>query len=273
MSSKVVTLDNLRHYFRKLRDAESVSFPVVKEISESWKDLHDRIVVGDFSGINVGDYKTITLTTGEVVICEVAGIDTYYRSGDIPVGHHIDFISRDCLAGGKRMNATNDNNGTEEDHHPWMVSEMYKTLNNETTGVYSTLPVDLKPYIITKRALHEERYSSSGKVGNNTSYSYIDMGKLWLPAESEIYGHAILSDISMTEIGMSGLNFQYPIFASGTSHVIKCNGNGGSRCPWWTSSARMNDKYYFCYVNDIGERRVNGAASTICRVPLCFRIG
>ena len=36
-------------------------------------------------------YKTITLTTGEVVVMEVSGIDHYYKCGHpTMIGHHVD---------------------------------------------------------------------------------------------------------------------------------------------------------------------------------------
>ena len=50
-----------------------------QEITESWADLKARIQAGDFSNLYPGDYKQITLTTDEVVIMEIAGIDPYYK--------------------------------------------------------------------------------------------------------------------------------------------------------------------------------------------------
>lgn len=94
--------------------------PYGKELTKSWAELQARIKKGDFSGIYIGDYKTITLTTGETVVCEVAGIDTYYNccgTANI-VPHHMDFISRDCLADPHRYNKTNTNNGTAEENPP-----------------------------------------------------------------------------------------------------------------------------------------------------------
>ena len=53
--------------------------PYGKELTESWADLQARIKAGDFTGIHIGDFKSVTLTTGEVAIMEVAGIDHYYK--------------------------------------------------------------------------------------------------------------------------------------------------------------------------------------------------
>ena len=243
--------------------------PEPKELTESWESLRARIVAGDFWNIHIGDYKPITLTTGEVVIMEVAGIDQYYHCGDTVIGHHIDFISRDCLAGKRRMNATATNNGTASEPHPWRASELFGKLNNVTTGVFATLPEDLKPCIIEKRAVMEERYSKGGAVAADTTWSWCNAGKLWLPTEVEVFGHASWSDPGRGTAG-GGCNRHYPIFPS---HMIKCNGNGGSRVNWWTASACLDLKNHFCDVTGTGScSRMEANDMTQC-VPLCFRIG
>ena len=246
--------------------------PYGKELSESWASLKGRISTGDFTGIHIGDYKTIDLTTGERVIMEVAGIDQYYNCGDTAIGHHVDFISRDCLAGGRRMNATNTNNGTSAEKHPWLASELYQTLNNESTGIYSKLPADLKPYIITKRALLEERYSSGGAVAADTSWSWANAGKLWLPTEVEVFGHHTWSEPGYGT-GGGGCNLQYPIFTGGAKHIIKGDGNGGSQCTWWELSAHRTHATHFCSVSCDGHAGYADASNTGVRAPLCFRIG
>ncbi len=246
--------------------------PYGKELTESWASLNGRIRVGDFTGIHIGDFKTITLTTGEVVIMEAAGIDQYYKCGDTQIGHHVDFISRDCLAGGRRMNEANNNNGTATEKNPWLASELYQTLNDETTGIYAKLPSDLKPYIITKRALLEERYSSGGTVSEDTGWSWKNMGKLWLPTEVEVFGHHTWSEPGYGT-GGGGCNLQYPIFAGGAKHIIKGDGNGGSRCNWWEASAHRTHSAHFCSVYYGGSASSLNASYTGVHAPLCFRIG
>lgn len=240
-----------------------------QEITESWAALKTRIKAGDFSNLYPGDYKKITLTTNEVVIMEIAGIDPYYKCIDQQIGHHIDFISRDCLAGGKRMNATDTNNGNATVKNPWLASELYTTLNDESTGIYSKLPSDLKSHIITKRTLAEERYSAGGAVSANTSWSWQDMGKLWLPTEIEVFGCNIWSEAGWG----SGQSIQYPIFKGSYKHILKGDGNGGSRCAWWEASARRASAANFCSVNNHGYAVLSAASYTGIRAPLCFRIG
>lgn len=242
------------------------------ELPYTWAQLQSKIQAGDFGNIYIGDYKTITLTGGEVAVCEVAGIDQYYKCGDTQIGHHVDFISRDCLAGGKRMNATNNNNGTADEKRPWLASELYQTLNDETNGVFAKLPSDLKSAIITKRALLEERYSAGGAVSADTGWSWANAGKLWLPTEVEVFGHHTWSEPGYGT-GGGGCNLQYPIFAGGAKHIIKGNGNGGGRTGWWELSAHRTYATDFCDVGDNGHAGGAGASHQWVCAPLCFRIG
>lgn len=247
--------------------------PYGKELPESWAALQARIQAGNFKGIRIGDFKTITLTTGEKVVMEVAGIDQYHRCGDIEIGHHVDFISRDCLAGTKVFNDTNNNNGTEAEPNPWRASKLFQTLNDEATGVIATLPSDLKPCIIDKRALLELRYSAAGALESSTGWAWNYMGKLWLPTEVEVLGNTFWSDGDAGWTGGGGCNLQYPIFCGGAKHIIKGAGNGGGRCGWWEATARRQSSSYVCIVGGHGDAGYYWAAYGGIYAPLCFRIG
>lgn len=243
-----------------------------KELPYTWAELQAKAQSHDYSDIYIGDYKIITLTTNETVVCEVGGIETYTKSGSTAIGGCIDFISRDCLAGGKRMNASNNNNGTAAEPHPWRASELFGTLNDETIGVYSTLPADLRAVIIEKRAYLEERYSSGGLVSADTGWSDASLGKLWLPSEIEVFGHLVWSEPGFGTAGY-GVNVQYPIFRGDMKHIIKGDGNDGSRCNWWELSVYRLTSERFCIASEAGIAGSSGASSTSICVPLCFRIG
>lgn len=247
--------------------------PYGKELTESWAALQARILAGNFTGIHIGDYKPITLTGGEEVIMEVAGIDQYYKCGDIEIGHHIDFISRDCLAGTKVFNDTNTNNGTEAEPNPWRASKLFQTLNDEATGVIATLPGDLKPCIIEKRAMLESRYSAAGALESSTGWAWNNMGKLWLPTEVEVFGNTFWSDGDAGWTGGGGCNLQYPIFYGGVKHIIKGAGNGGGRCDWWEATAPRQSSAYVCCVSYSGAAYYHWATHASVYAPLCFRIG
>ena len=189
------------------------------------------------------------------------------------IGHHVDFISRDCLAGAKVMNDTNVNNGTKEEPNPWRASKLFQTLNDEVTGVFATLPADLKPLIIPKTALLERRYSEAGALEASTGWDWNNMGKLWLPTEVEVFGNTFWSDGDAGWTGGGGCNLQYPIFYGGAKHIIKGAGNGGSRCGWWEASARRQSTTYFCFAGRDGTASYDVATGAGIYVPLCFRIG
>lgn len=240
-----------------------------KELTESWAALQARIQAGDFSGIHIGDYKTIKMTNNETVVCEVAGIDTYYKCTNQQAGHHVDFISRDCLAGTKQFNTTNTNNGNATSEYPWRASALFNTLNDETTGVYSMLPADLKAVIVEKRMLQEKRYSASGALDKSTGWGWESMGKLWVPFEVEVFPYASWSQ----PVYGIGNGIQYPIFYGGYKHIIKGAGNGGGRCSWWEASAMTGSSTNVCSVYSNGGAGSFAATYASIYAPLCFRIG
>lgn len=242
------------------------------EITDTWAELQAKVQSGDYSDLYIGDYKEITLTGGEKVVMELAGISNYKNHGDTAIGNHLDFISRDCLATYMPFNSTNTNNGTSAQKCPWMASALKESLNNASTGVYSKLPSDLKSVIIQKRALLEERYSAAGAVSADTSWSCQDMGYLWIPTEVEVFGHHTCSEPGYGT-GGCGVNLQYPIFRLMPSHIIKGKGKDGSRAYWWEASAHRGNATNVCYVyySGLAYACVASYAGGVC-APLCFRI-
>lgn len=95
-----------------------------------------RITAANWDGLMIADYIPFTMN-GQTVKAQIAGIDTYYGVMDQPVGHHIDFISRDCFNVTVKWNNTNTNQGTAEETSPWLASNIYSVLN---TTWYNYLP-------------------------------------------------------------------------------------------------------------------------------------
>ncbi len=240
------------------------------ELPYTWAEIKTKITNGDFSDLYIGDYKIITLTTEETVYCEIAGICNYQTWGNSGIPKHIDFISRHCLATAYQFNTTDTNNGTQQETRPWSSSSLFNTLN-VTGGVIDTLPNDLSSVIISKQAYLEARYSSGGAISSDTGamWAAVGIGKLWIPAEIEVFGHATWSDVGYGTAGF----MQYPIFRLSPSRIVKTAGQGGSRCDWWELSAYRENASYFCSVGSSGAAARNVASSTSIRVPLCFRIG
>lgn len=237
-----------------------------RELSEyTWAQLKTKCQNADFSDLRVGDYKTITLTGGEVVKMQIAGIDTYYKTTDQSVPHHIDWISVDCLKDYVQWNTANNNNGNATNAHPYLISNVKNYLNNT---VYPKLPADVKAVIKNKRSLLESRYSASGALTDSNSWAWQDMGNLWLPHEYEVFGSVVWGTKGFSQ----GQAVQYPLFANSYKHRIKGKGNGGDRCNWWLATVRSGSSTACCYVAGSGHATDATASDTAIGVPVCFRI-
>ena len=235
----------------------------ISRYSDPWEWIHDRIDMGFYDGIYVCDFIPHTVKN-ERVESQIACLDGYTRTTDQNLGHHIDFISRDCFSETVQWNTTNNNNGNAESPYPYMVSNLHKWLE-ET--LYGYLPENVKKHIVTKRSLMEQRYSASGALTDSTSWGWQDIGKLWVPHEYEVFGAVVWGTQGWSE----GQAMQYPIFANSYLNRIKGAGHGGSRCAWWLASVRSGDSTDACLVDSYGNASYWGASNAL-RVPLCFRI-
>lgn len=254
---------------------------------DPWAWIRARIRAVNYAGLHIGDYIPF-VAGGNTIKAEIGGIDTYYQYADVPVDHHIDFISRDCWPDTHQMNKADYNNGTGVSPHPWLACDLYAWLNSlamqvpnaatanpatvavdySATGVYDKLPAALKAVIVTKRALLPTRYTSGALLVDDNSWAWVDAGKLWVPSEIEVYGCTHWGSRN----GFAGGGFQqYPIFACNMKH-IKGAGDGGGRAAWWLLSASGGFSTYFALVDNNGYAYSYAASHTAIRAPLCFRI-
>lgn len=238
-----------------------------KELTSDWSDILTAISNGSFAGIDINDYKTITVGSGQTIHMEVAGIDTYYgMGGDTPIGHHIDFISREVFPTSYAMNGTNTNNGSNLRNNPFMRTDLYETL---TTTIYEALPAGVKAAISPKKAMVEYRYALSDTTLTDSNGWGWQEQTLWLPTEVEVFGTTFKSDPEWG--GGAGVNVQYDIFRqkAGRGFLKKHNGIGVN---WWLSNATMGNTTSFCAV-DLNGSANSYNATTTCYVPICFRLG
>ena len=232
------------------------------EIPFTPAEIHEKTMAGDFSGLRVKDYKTVTLTTGEVVEMQIAAINPYKNHGEPALGNHIIWLSRDCLAQTYQMRPEANNNGTAEEKNPFRASALFNTLQNT---IYPTIPDEWRNIIGDIRCTYGERFSSSGTVTADTGWAWSNRGKLILPTTQEVFGNNVWSE--NYECCGSGLNIQWPIFIGG--NLIKGLGRGGPRCLWWLCSAGAGDSAYFCHVDYDGDS-TSARATTRMGVPLGF---
>ena len=240
----------------------NVVSPEPREIPFTPAEIHEKTLAGDFTELRVGDYKTVTMTTGEVVEMQIAGINVYKNYGNTELGNHIIWLSRDCLAQKYKMRTSDTNNGTANEKNPFRASELFSTLQNT---VFPTIPAEWRSIIGNMRCTYGERYSSSGSVTADTNWAFKDRGRLFLPTPQEVFGNNGWSE--NYECCGGGLNIPWPIFFGG--NVIKRLGRSNSRCSWWLCTARAGDSTRFCNVSHTGGSDWY-ASTTELGVPLCF---
>ena len=263
--------------------------------------LNNRKNAGNFEGIHVGDYFSVSLSAGTVAgysiaaqtfKCRIVGINTYKSCADTNIGNMFYVISDEVINTAIKWNPTDNNNGTASQNKPWLASAAYAVLNgvnNYTTSAYGNaahganasakgilqlLPSTLQSVLKQKRNLLDNRYSSSGLLTGSTGWDWTDMGKLWLPNEVEVYGCGIRSNLSQTSgfwFPEAGLSIQFPWFANNCEHRVKRN-SSGARCSWWLSAPASNSTTNVCNVNNNGIANSNYATNSSIFLPLCFCI-
>ena len=263
--------------------------------------LNNRKNAGNFEGIHVGDYFSVSLSAGTVAgysiaaqtfKCRIVGINTYKSCADTNIGNMFYVISDEVINTAIKWNPTDNNNGTASQNKPWLASAAYAVLNgvnNYTTSAYGNaahganasakgilqlLPSTLQSVLKQKRNLLDNRYSSSGLLTGSTGWDWADMGKLWLPNEVEVYGCGIRSNLSQTSgfwFPEAGLSIQFPWFANNCEHRVKRN-SSGARCSWWLSAPASNNTTGVCNVHHSGYASSTAATYSSIFLPLCFCI-
>lgn len=270
-----------------------------------WAWIKTRIQAGNFSGIHIGDYIPVTLTGGTIGGAvtipanqqhkmQVAGIDTYYNSGDEPIPHHIDFVSMNTIGATCMWNEGNTNNGTSAEKNPWKSSRIYAVcngVNNYSTsaqgslkhglncasgGILQMLPTACQNVLIQKRNWQEEQYDGSKQVNSPTGYKWHDMGKIWIPHEVEICGYQPNSynrnnDNANLDNLTRNLSKMYPLFRQQTR--VKTSAIDGARSNYWLCCPSGYAPSPVCNVNADGTVTNNGATATFISVCFGFRIG
>ena len=241
-----------------------------------YDSLHARAESGDWSGLRVGDYMDVPLVSASGVTSQqsvrflLAHADPYYKCGDAEKGHHLAFMaaapitvspSYSGVANSSYLpwNKTSTNNGTSSDKHPYTCSQ----LKGWETAFEACLPEGLTKCLLTQRVLLEERYSASGALTDSNSWSWQDIGKVWSPSETEVYGQRVWG----TDGYSVGFDCQFDLFRD-TAHRLN-----GSRNAWWLRSVGGGSSSYVCYVGYDGRANHNDAASGWVRPRVGFLLG
>jgi len=279
-----------------LEVVHSAEIAVAPFNGDVWAWIRARIRAGNYSGINTGDF--IRFLVGSVtVIAEVAGLNTYTHSGGAwgsnqRIGNHIDFISRNLWPERRNINLVNYNNGLSESSSrcPWLATDLYAWLNslamdvpNDTVlnpgtirvdytelGLWSRFPETLRSVIINKIVNISLRYSSTLLLTNDNTWMSRDIGRLWIPSETEINGSLVYGTPGYSIAGF----IQYPIFANNMTKRVKTIGNTNTRGYWWLNTPTSGNTTSFCIVEDNGAVSSSLASGGLVNfnVPVCFRI-
>lgn len=233
-----------------------------------WAWIKDRIQKQDFSGLFIGDYIPFSTSAGETFEAQIAGIDCYYNTSDSEpgAGHHIDFITRDCMKDTVVWNTENRNNGSSASPSPWLSSHLYSYLNTE---VWETLPKALRDAVSPKRMMLEKRFSEDGPLSSSDGWMWAEAGNLWVPNEYEVYGSVCWG----TKGFSSPQGLQYPLFRNSWKNRMKGAGAGGDRTYWWLLNPFDGDAERVCLVAVHGNTSRNMPTNSKVRTPICFRIG
>lgn len=208
----------------------------------TWAEISDISEAGlARAAFNVGDEKTISLSTGEQVTLVILGFNHDDLSdGSGKAGMTIGM--KNLLAATYRMNSTNTNAGG------WNDSQM-RTSTMAT--LFSQLPSDLQSAI--------KQVNKKATAGGKSTSIMTSADKLWLLAEVEVDG--------TTDAGYADEGIQYEYWKTvkdGTvaADRIKYLSNGsGSPNYWWIRSPSLSYTTYFGSFTNAGGISSSGASS------------
>ena len=247
--TKTVTISYTENGVTKTATLSVTVIQVGNFTTSTWAEIKAAVQAG-ISGLDlseywaVGDTKSVTLTTNEVIELQIAGFnhDTYSDGVTAPVT----LVMKDCLNTTAQMNSSNTNNGG----YPASAMKTYVE-----TNIYNKLPSDLKALVAPVKKKCYTTYNSASSL-SEANYN------VWLLAEAEVF-----DSVSYT-VG-NGEGTKYPIFTNNASRVKKVN---GSAYFWWLRSAYSSISAYFVYVRSGGGVFRSCASSGYgVAVGLCIR--
>lgn len=234
---------SLPSFRKKKYDLDSLSWAEIAEIAKAGRAA---------CVFNIGDEKTITLSTGEKITLVILGFfhDTYYDSEyDEDTSYTITFGMKNCLATRYQMNASNTNVGG------WESSKMRTSV---MPTLLSQLPADLQSVI---KSVYKKT-----SAGNKSTTITTTNDKLFLLSEVEVNGTTATTYADEGE--------QYAYFKRNGGYVqygndgyypngIKALSNGdGDSYGWWLRSPYVTGTGSFRCVYAGGSVPGNAAGSS-----------
>ena len=213
----------------------------------AWSDISRIAAEGDAQKyFNVGDEKTVELSTGEMITLVILGFnhDDLTSGGKAP----ITIGMKNLLATRYHMNSLNTNAGG------WDESEMRTTIMQT---LLEQLPSDLQAVIksVDKKAMFGAVSSGGVSMAINTSSD-----KLFLFSKVEIDG--------TTSSGYVREGEQYEYWKTvkdgktSADRIKYLSNGGGSENAWWLRSPSLSGSYYFLCVLSSGGTANSNAVNT-----------
>lgn len=209
-------------------------------------DLMALVKAGSWDKFAVGDYFIETTSSGEKIMWEVAGKNSYLHCGDTELNkNHIVCCPRDCLETYYKFNTSHTNAGG------YAASLMPANLETEANKFSSKL----QGYMTTIRRLEN----------NKGTWAWASR-RIFLPGIVELCGSNGFAD------GYSGGAFnQLQLFTGGNAHILKgagFNKKKAGRVYFWTADPSAAHTTDFCYFDRYGRSADNGAAHDLALAPL-----
>ena len=242
--------------------------------NDCFAKLHARAQAKNAAGIRIGDYVDVTPTVntvnqGNAMRYRVAGIGHNWQFGDQSCPWAFWFVpdAPIDMTGSTyadntsyiKWRETADNNGTEEEKRPYLLSKLHEW---ELTEFLPALPTALQNVLVNHRILMEERYSASGTLTDSNGWSWADAGKVFSLSEMEVYGCPVWGTPGYSV----GCDAQLPLFRDSRNRIR-------SRVLWWLRSVRAGSSSNVCYVNGSGDAHYTSATNTYVRARPCFLVG
>ena len=215
-------------------------------IEWSLDDLMALVKAGSWDKFAVGDYFIETTSSGEKIMWEIAGKNSYLHCGDTELNkNHIVCCPRDCLETYYKFNTSHTNAGG------YAASLMPANLETEANKFSSKL----QGYMTTIRRLEN----------NKGTWAWASR-RIFLPGIVELCGSNGFAD------GYSGGAFnQLQLFTGGNAHILKgagFNKKKAGRVHFWTADPSAAYTTNFCAFNDSGHSSSYGAAYDLALAPL-----
>lgn len=209
-------------------------------------DLMALVKAGSWDKFAVGDYFIETTSSGEKIMWEVAGKNSYLHCGDTELNkNHIVCCPRDCLETYYKFNTSHTNAGG------YAASLMPANLETEANKFSSKL----QDYMTTIRRLEN----------NKGTWAWASR-RIFLPGIVELCGSNGFAD------GYSGGAFnQLQLFTGGNAHILKgagFNKKKAGRVRFWTADPSAADPTNFCNFYYYGGSDSDGAAYDLALAPL-----